>query len=252
MKEADTVLFFTDPHVLDAEGSSEGFLIALEKMRSLDADLWICGGDVSMSAAGVEAYLRGISTNTCPTVLCMGNHEIDSGYYDNSKSECYSFVCELERTSVVVLDVIKTTKDNVWYAGVGEEQLSWLAETLDGMSSKTPLILVTHVPLASSFESRRDRQFTEHSKHHIHGSERIMVLLRPFERVANLCGHQHQNERLFRGNIEVLNTCGLGGHVWRGWPRPRGMDDSPAGFRAIRVDGAGFPPPGETCPFKSV
>ena len=234
------ILFFTDPHIFEGKGSDRGFESAVRKMNDVHADIWICGGDISKSPEGFDFYNRAIKTCECPILFCMGNHEIDNKHYEPQKSASYSSVHDVSGVCIIILDVLQVDKNLDWFGGVRKEQIDWLKKELKKISLTHPILLVTHIPLITSYPARRGHSTDVESQHHIINAEEIMELLLPFNSVVNLSGHEHQNARIFKEHLEILNSTSIGGHRWSGWPQPRGMDSSPAGYRLIEVgtDGA--------------
>jgi len=75
---------------------------------------------------------------------------------------------------------------------LGEEQLKWLADDLEGKSAETPIVLFAHIPLWTVYE-----QWGWGTD----DGARAMGLLRRFGSVTVLNGHIHQVMQKVEGNV---------------------------------------------------
>jgi 3',5'-cyclic-AMP phosphodiesterase len=96
---------------------------------------------------------------------------------------------------------------------LGNDQLAWLKDDLQGKSASTPIVVFAHIPLWAVYPSwgwgTRD-------------SEQALVLLRRFGSVTVLNGHIHQTMQKVEGNITFHTAASTA------FPQPQpGMAPSP-------------------------
>jgi len=156
----------TDAHVYAERAADEGFAKCLEHAHALpdQPEMIIFGGDNVMNVDGSGrdtadeqlAVWNRVIKNHCslPHKNVIGNHDIlANNPVDGKKwavdafelpARYYSF--EQAGWQFVVLDSTDPLESG--YKGrLDEEQMAWLAETLENTAASTPVCIVSHIPI---------------------------------------------------------------------------------------------------------
>jgi 3',5'-cyclic-AMP phosphodiesterase len=239
-------IFFTDLHLCQGTDSPKGAALCFESMLGHDPEFLINGGDLGITTEAINLYSDLTATLSQPILMCNGNHEMCSGYLPRELAGTTHYSKNLNGVHIVVLDVVRYNEPSEehprnWYGLADEALLSWLESDLKDLSRKTPLIVVSHIPLATSFPSRMGRQ-DEGSRptNSVAHAEKVLALLKPFENVATLHGHDHENCRHFVDHIEIMTTNAVSGNWWKAGLDSRSPHgNEPQGYRLLQVDDAG-------------
>lgn len=141
-----------------------------------------------------------------PLHMTMGNHDAREPFYDAiSGSRPKAPLVESRHVSVIetslanlfLLDTL--TKTNVVTGEVGEEQLNWLAKTLDAHSDKPAIVMAHHTP-----------QFTPPEEGKVWGGIKdtaafIELLASKPQVKAYVFGHSHVWSQKQHGSLQLIN-----------------------------------------------
>ena len=257
-------LFATDIHVQPERAGVAGFKQCVAKMNSLSAkpEFLITGGDLIMDALDVgmdrvklewslfDECMKGLEM---PVHHTIGNHDVvgwsaksvvqpgDQDYGKKIFSERYgegktyrSF--DHGGWHFILLDSIgqnTTTRD---YEGrIDDDQLSWLKSDLEKVGTKTPVIIVSHIPFFSVWH-----QVIKGPSFHLDGKALVAnvfefrKLLEAYNVKLVLSGHGHVLEKIEIGRTRYIQGGAVCGMWWKG-----PVYGNPEGFGIIecRADG---------------
>lgn len=235
-------LHYTDIHLETARHAPQGFQQCIGSMTAAapHAKFAVCGGDVVFDALRTpladtaslySLFQEHAKSLRMPTHFVIGNHDIQSALSQppvdtahakdlfrksvNRESTYYSF--KHGKWRFIVLDSIQPDPAIEWRAHIDDEQLKWLRQLLDA-DRTTPTVVITHVPLASSFEflvnfmpGRRLDQAV------VDNSQRVIDVLQTGNVKAVLQGHTHVVEQFERHGIKYVSSGSVCGEWWRGW-----------------------------------
>ncbi|HMP77215.1 MAG TPA: metallophosphoesterase [Kiritimatiellia bacterium] len=237
------IVFFTDVHARVEWDTPKAMFRTAHAINETRADMTICGGDCitdgfQSSRAAVahrwQAYREHLRDHVSPRpITVLGNHDLVGAMpEDGSEPEAdprAAFREELgiPRTTmsfdaagyqIILLDSVQVTRDELKYRGfVDEAQLAWLRGELARIRPEKPIVLVTHMPLLTSFF-----QATEG---HDQAAPRNRVIVNNrevFDCFANhrlhlvLQGHLHVNEMLRWRDTTFITGGAVCGKWWRG------------------------------------
>lgn len=245
----------TDTHIQPELRAADGCARCFDRVNALDPAFVINGGDLVFDAAEVgrarasavfDLYLDSAKRLRAPLHHVVGNHDVfgvatASGvstadaqygkrmYEDRIGRRYYAF--EHGGWRFIVLDSIFLTPDRSFIGRIDDEQLSWLASTLAAMPAGQPLVVITHVALATSFLHFAESKATPDMLRIVNGRE-VLALLWPHNLKAVLQGHTHIREIVQYNGCQFITSGAVCGNWWRG---PR--FGHPEGFGVITVEG---------------
>ena len=254
--EPFSFIFLTDTHLEPELDAIHGTDLAMRRARSIKADFAIQGGDHIFDALGVskaratqlfDQYDKTQQDLGLEVHHTLGNHDVfgvytASGaaptdpqygkkmYADRFGPTWYSF--NHKRVHFVVLDSIGITDDHHYEARIDQDQLDWLALDLAAIPPRTPVIVTTHIPLATAVpfyqppapQAARGDAF-------INGPA-VIKLLERHNVLAVLQGHTHVNERVDFHGIPFITSGAVCGNWWKGTRL-----GTPEGFTVVTVAG---------------
>lgn len=251
------LVFYTDVHARTEWDTPQAMASAADAINKRQADLVIAGGDLitdgfQSSAATVaprwDAYLkmqRAIKADVYPT---MGNHDLVAampinGTPAHDPREVYLDRMGLERTyysfsaagyHFIILDSIQVTRDQYYYQGIiGPQQLEWLQRDLAMIPGGTPLVLVSHIPLLTSFfNASKGATYAAQPNRVVVNNREVLASFKDHNLILVLQGHLHVSELIKWQNTTFLTGGAVCGKWWRGvW---YGTEE---GFYDIRLTG---------------
>jgi len=238
-----TFIYFTDLHLCQGEDSQKGVEFCFDSMLQHNPEFLINGGDLGITQEAIDLYeamSKGISQ---PLLMCNGNHEMCSGYLPREKAGTTHYSREISGAHVVVLDVVRYNEPSDehprnWYGLADDSLLAWLEDDLKNVMPETPLIVVSHIPLSTTFPFRMGR-VPEKTKpsNAVTNADKVLDLLKPFKNVATLHGHDHENCRHFVDHIKIMTTNAVSGNWWKAGLSsfsPHGKE--PQGYRLLNID----------------
>ena len=234
--------FYTDVHARIEWDTPVAMAQAAESINSRNNDLVIAGGDLitdgfQSSYAKVaprwDAYMKmhqGIKADVYPTI---GNHDLVAAKPSNGfpaaqdPRAAYLAHMGLDRTyysftavgyHFIILDSIQITDDKYPYQGIiWPEQLEWLKQDLSGVSSETPIVLATHIPLLSSFFSATmGGTVAARPNRVVVNNREVLQIFENYNLILVLQGHLHVKEMIRWQNTTFITGGAVSGKWWRG------------------------------------
>ena len=249
------LVFFTDVHARPGDGIVEALEHAAAAINRLKPDLVIGGGDFihgGMSLGADEARPRfGMfrafrEQIEARTELILGNHDLvarppaaavaEAGDWDprapaRSELGLASTWRSLELRGIrfLLLDVVELRAEG--YRGfVPADQMAWLESELAETPADQPIVLVSHIPLRSTFKQMTESPVAPLPPNLVveNGNE-VLKLFEGRSLRLVLQGHLHFDE-----TIRVNRTTFLvGGAVCGGWWKGSNLG-TPEGFAEVR------------------
>ncbi len=239
-------IYFTDIHLDSGIDADRGFELCVESMLAHQPIALINGGDLGITDVALTQYAQIVEGVSVPVLLSYGNHEMCSGYLPREQGGTMHASADMGGVHFVLLDVVRyfePTEDHPanWHVLADQGLLEWLAADLARLDRATPLVVVSHVPISTTFPQRAgqvlDMAFPINE---IAGVRHLLTLLQPFEQVITLHGHDHENCRHFVGSMEVMTTAAVAGNWWKTGLESRGPQGrEPQGYRVVEVDAEG-------------
>lgn len=251
-----TFLFLTDTHLQPELNATEGTALAMRRARAISADFAIQGGDHIFDALAVpksratqlfDLYTRTEQDLGLKLHHTLGNHDV-CGIYPESGippvdplygkklfqarfgPTFYSF--DHKHVHFIVLDSIGITPEHKYEARIDEDQLAWLAQDLAKQPARTPIVVITHIPLVTAVSSYATLgPKTPPPSPFINGPAAIK-LFEGHNVLAVLQGHTHVNERVDWHGIPYITSGAVCGNWWHGTRL-----GTPEGFTVVTIAG---------------
>jgi len=160
---------------------------ALEKLMAIDADLYICAGDLVTWARGLDSMAELLKPHADKMYLLPGNHEseadIDRVCQQFGFRSLHARSIEVDGVHIAGLGYSSPTPFNT----PGEYTEAQIAEKLTPFANLDPLILICHCPPKDT-----DLDGTKPGAHF--GSTAVAEFIAAYEPVRFFCGHVHECE----------------------------------------------------------
>jgi 3',5'-cyclic AMP phosphodiesterase CpdA len=237
--------FFTDAHISDDGSDSlrsdterQGLATATAHIAASNCAFAINGGDLiseglSQSTpetqrrfAQAQAFLRATGKDVYSAV---GNHDLhwQSNAAQSSGRELFLEQLAMQRSyhsfhatgyQFIILDSLRIANGSSEYEGaVDEEQLQWLRSTLSRISRSTPIVLVSHMPLATTrYQMTEGASSAAPANRVTVNSHEVLQVFDGYNLVLVLQGHLHIYEEIRRRNTLFLTGGALCGGWWTG------------------------------------
>ena len=266
-----TFIFFTDTHIQPELDATHGTAMAFKKARLVKADFAICGGDHVFDAAAVtkdralslyDIYGKTEQDLGLKVYHTIGNHDVvgmgsasmsagDPAYgkklWEQRMGKTY-YSFDHKGYHFVVLDSIEYQPDHSFIGHISGEQLQWLAADLAGQSAATPIVVVVHVPLATSvFTYAGPATYKMASAVTVTNAAQVMALFAGHNVLGVLQGHTHINETVIWKGVPYITSGAVCGNWWRG-----SVLGVPEGFTVVELASGEMTTRYETYGFKSV
>jgi 3',5'-cyclic AMP phosphodiesterase CpdA len=245
----------TDTHIQPELRAAEGCARCLDRVNQLDPAFVINGGDLVFDAAEVgpararavfDLYLDSAKRLRAPLHHVVGNHDVfgvaaASGvspsdpmygkrmYEDRIGRRYYAF--EHAGWRFILLDSIFLTPDRSFVGRIDEAQLAWLASELAAMPAGQPLVVATHVPLATSFLQFAESKAPPDTLRVVNARE-VLALLWRQNLKAVLQGHTHVREIAHYNGCQFITSGAVCGNWWKG-----ARLGHPEGFGVVTIRG---------------
>ncbi len=251
-----TLVYYTDIHARVEWETPEAMMMAAEAMNAHQPDLVLCGGDMitdgyssspDMVAPRWEAYLKMHHAIRPTPIAALGNHDIVGVEPEDGAAPATDFRADFrdklnvpstyksfDRNGyhIILLDSIQVTQDDLKYRGyIDEAQMDWLRTDLATTDPATPIILVCHMPLMTSFFQYSEGLGEQVPPNRgVMNNRDVLKLFANHRLLAVLQGHLHVNEMLRWKNTTFITGGAVCGKWWRGsW---YGTDE---GFGVLRL-----------------
>ena len=239
----------TDVHLKNDLGAPTKFAKCLHHIQeqSPKVDFLLNGGDVvfdmnkeKLSDIDSQWKLQNnIMKNECslPVHYALGNHDI--WWNEDSKGDVFYgkkyALNQLELSKpyysftksgwkFIVLDSTHLDIDNTWYIGkLGEVQFAWLEQELKSTNPKTPVLVMTHIPILTALLMIEDNivnKWTMLGGDMHTDTAKIINLFHKHPNVK-LClsGHLHMRDKVVYNDVTYLCNGAVSGAWWKGQRR---------------------------------
>jgi 3',5'-cyclic-AMP phosphodiesterase len=246
-KRALRIAHITDVHAQPAAGAPRGIEKCLHHIQNQKdpVDIIFNGGDAIMDALGkskknVSRQWRvwnEVLKGECslPMENCIGNHDIwGKGQKDDMKygKAWVKDIMELNNTyksfdkngwHFIILDSIQPRPDGSWYnAHLDDEQFDWLREDLRKNNHKTPILIMSHIPIMAASvilggENEKPGGWRIPNAW-IHTDARKLVELFYKHKNVKVCisGHLHLLDKVEYNGVTYLCNGAVSGAWWSG------------------------------------
>ncbi|HMP72406.1 MAG TPA: metallophosphoesterase [Kiritimatiellia bacterium] len=250
--------FFTDIHARVEWDTPEAMHLAAQAINAQASDLVLCGGDCitdgfqSTSQAIAprwQAYMEMHRAIHSEPYTILGNHDLvgvepadgsppaadpraDFLHHFNLEQTWRTF--EAGGCRFFLLDSIDPTGDDLRYRGwISEAQRQWMSDTLARVDSHTPIIVLTHMPLMTSFfQATAGLDQPVPSNRGVVNNLQTLDLFTHHNLILVLQGHLHVSEMLTWNHTTFITGGAVCGKWWRGpWY------GTPEGFGTITLRG---------------
>lgn len=244
------IAHLTDIHVQPERGAPQGMEACLfhAQNRTTKPDLLLTGGDLIMDAFGADksrtkaqwdVFNRVLKANSSlPVEHTIGNHDIwgwaQPALYRKDPKFGKAWACEnlglvkpyrsFDRAGwhFIVLDSTHLHNHTTYKAKLDEEQFEWLVDDLAKTPSKTPILVVSHIPIlsvCSYFDGNNEKTgnwVISGSWVHI-DARRIKDAFKKHPNVK-LCvsGHEHLTDQVVYNGVTYCCNGAVCGAWWGG------------------------------------
>lgn len=252
------MVFYTDVHARTEWETPRALRKAAKAINAAEPDLVIGGGDLitdglQSSAITVaprwDAYLEMHQLIRAPHYVALGNHDLVAAAPEDGSpsspdprltfrekmglSRTYQSF-DMEGYHFIILDSVQLTGDETYYRGwVEEEQMQWVKEDLAHVNRKTPVVLVSHLPLISGFyQATEGATYPAPSNRVVVNNREVLDLFVSHNLVLVLQGHLHVDEWIHWRGTSFITGGAVCAKWWRGtW---YGTEE---GFGVVTLDG---------------
>lgn len=236
------IVFFTDIHTRLERGVPEALKHASAAINSCVPDVLIGGGDfitegLESSADFVrprwELYRSFHDSLRAPVHPTIGNHDLVAARpSDGSKASAepraeFLKFFKLDRTyrsfdagglHFIILDSVELNSGPMIYSGrIAENQLEWIRQDLSAVSSETPIVLVSHVPLLTGFfQMTEGAEFPIPQNRIVTNNREVLSLFENHTLMLVLQGHLHVNELLRWRDTTFVTGGAVCAKWWKG------------------------------------
>ena len=245
--------FVTDIHIRPDMNAPKGFQMAIDTINMLKPDFVLTGGDLIFDA------LRGNKSRSdslfilykdmsrqfdMPVYHCLGNHDLFAIYEESPEDENHPdykygmFERHLGRSyysfdhkgwHFIILNSLDVTDDKRYRGYVNELQMQWLKEQLGQVEKSTPIVVVTHIPLITTWQFVNGGTGTRT----VENSAEIFDLFADHNLKLVLQGHIHWTESgTVNDRFQFITGGSIAGNGWKGR-----RHNTREGFLYIKVTG---------------
>jgi 3',5'-cyclic AMP phosphodiesterase CpdA len=234
--------FYTDVHARTEWDTPKAMAQAVDAINARNCDIVIAGGDLitdgfQSSAVKVaprwDAYLKMHQAIKSDLYPAMGNHDLvaanptDGTPAAENPRSVYLNRMGLAKTyysfdavgyHFIILDSIQITRDEYQYQGiVSDQQLDWMRQDIATLPKGTPIILITHIPLLTSFFSAsQGATHAARPNRVVVNNREVLKTLENQNLILVLQGHLHVNEMIRWQRTTFITGGAVCGKWWRG------------------------------------
>ena len=246
-KRSVRVAYIGDTHIMPETKPMESIANCFHQVQNqADKPAFILhGGDTIMDALaqdrdGVKKQWDAWHTvvkasNSLPIEHCIGNHDIWG--IDSAKSDpLYGKKWAIDQMQIsgryrsfdksgwhfIILDSVQPKPDGSWYtAYIDPEQLAWLKADLAKTNPKTPILLLSHVPIMTgtvfTFDTgpKKDSTVIISGLMHTDTTDLIQLFYQYPNIKAALSGHTHLLDRVDYNGVAYLCNGAVSGNWWK-------------------------------------
>ena len=249
-----TFAFLTDIHLKPEMNAPVGFQMAIDKVNELNPDFVLSGGDQVYDVMRGNQE-RGDSLFTLykemskgfnmPVYNTVGNHDLFGIYAESPEDEShpdykygmferyfgdtyYSF--DHKGWHFIVLNSLDVTENKRYKSIFHGDQLIWLKKDLEKVASKTPIVIVTHIPMVTA------RSQVTGSGQQVENASAVFSMLENHNLKLVLQGHIHWKEYgHVNDRFHFITGGSIAGNGWKGR-----RHNTKEGFVLIKVTGSTF------------
>jgi 3',5'-cyclic AMP phosphodiesterase CpdA len=248
---------FTDTHIQPELRAGEGTAQAARAIAGIRHDFVLAGGDLVMDVfeqgparanALFDLYRSSTKALPRPVHSILGNHDI---YGISNKSgvsasdPLYAKKLFEDRMGqprfqsfdhkgwhFILLDSVQVDSEKNWFGKIDDAQLDWLASDLRKTGKQTPIVALTHMPLASATGQFFGNQPEALRSLLITNARAVLDLFEGYKLKAVLQGHTHVREVVSYNGCHYITPGAICGNWWKG-----AFKGSPEGFAVFTVKG---------------
>jgi 3',5'-cyclic AMP phosphodiesterase CpdA len=236
------LVFYTDVHARTEWDTPKAMALAANNINAINPDFVINGGDLitdgfNSSEMGAvprwHAYMQMQQAIKADVYSTIGNHDLVGASLPHGikttrdpravfqsqmglQQTYYSF--DAVGYHFIILDAIDITGDKYRYRGyIWPEEMEWLKQDLAKVRLGTPVIVVTHIPLLTSFYAATKGSTIAAPKNRvIINNDKVLNVLKKHNVVLVLQGHLHVKELIKWQGISFIVGGAISGKWWRG------------------------------------
>lgn len=236
------VIFYTDVHAQTERQTPHAVMRAAEMINSKKADLVIGGGDLitdgleSTPAAAAprwDVYMAMHDAINGEHHTVIGNHDLVGAMPRDGSPPVVDPRSEYKRRlglshtfysfdamgyHFMLLDSIRLSGDELKYHGwISEEQREWVKEQLSSIPRTTPIVLVLHIPLVTTFfGATKGATFEAKANRVVVNNVELMELFAEHNLMLVLQGHLHVSELIRWQKTTFITGGAVCGKWWDG------------------------------------
>ena len=236
------VLFLTDFHARAELGAPEALARVADQVNRIAPDLVIGGGDcihggfagdLGQSRRRLAIFREFAESIRAPAHWIIGNHDfaraVDSGgeVLPGDPTALFRETMGVERlyssfdaggVHWIALQSVDVVGGQPGYRGfVDREQLAWLRDNLGRVPRGRPVVLITHIPLRSTFLQQRERSTAALTANLVvENANEVLSCLAGHRLLAVLQGHLHSDERIHWNDTAFIMGGAVCGAWWQG------------------------------------
>ncbi len=246
---------FTDTHIQPELRAEAGVRQAFAAINSVPHAFCIAGGDLVMDVYEqgparaktlFDLYTGAVKDLRQKVYSIPGNHDVfgvhpkagvsaadplygKKMFEDRIGPRYQSF--DYQGWHFILLDSIAIDGQGQWFGGFDDAQLEWLQADLARVGPTVPLVVATHIPIATAmgtavFDPGLERFLV------VRQPQRILPLFRGKNLKAVLQGHTHIREVVHYEGSQWITTGAVCGNWWKG-----AHHGHPEGFAVLTVRG---------------
>lgn len=239
--------YLGDTHILPDRTPMESVAKCFHHVQShADKPAFILhGGDVIMDALAKDrddirkqwdAWNTVVKAdNSLPIEYCIGNHDI-WGFEGAKTDPMYGKRWAIDQMKIsgryrsfdkngwhfIILDSVQLKPDDKWYTGyIDGEQLEWLKQDLARTGTKTPTLVLSHIPIFSptaffSQQNIKDGNWSISAGLVLSNTPELLTLFYQYPNVKTaLSGHMHLLDRVEYNGVTYLCNGAVSGNWWK-------------------------------------
>lgn len=251
-----TMVYYVDLHARVEWETPLALRMAAHAINEHHPELVLCGGDMitdgynataATAAPRWDVYMEMHRAITPAPEPALGNHDLvgvepeDGSIPSEDPRADWRERMGLAQTyrsfqrhgyQFIILDSVQITRDELKYRGyIDEAQMAWLRAELAAINPEMPIILMTHMPLLTSFFQRTEGSGAGIPPNRgIVNNREVLDAFAGHRLLAVLQGHTHVNEMIRWGDTTFITGGAVCGRWWRG-----NWHGTPEGFGVLRL-----------------